>query len=509
MATMVVSQINESMPLPADGNGENYGVLCHRQYADRIREALLPPDGNWLKLASSTGTHPVKPSSQPNGIIDNKYTVIPTREEKGPRKSRTGYSLLVFRGAVMSPVDLPPMARKQISWAGRVSHQLILNGVNGGAENNSSVQSTVKSLSREIWMKLKQSFDEENGFLRIDVQPKSFNTEVCAIFTDVANETTRNPIKMACSASKVSHVVNIIIQSTSSSDTEPPTAQTIFWGISNNGEHFERMNQRLNDYATNEVVMEGTCAKTGIDEGENVPWDAPVSRAYYKLAQVFEDDQLLQLIASPRNKSENSDVVSPKSILSHGSGLDLGASPGGWTQVLRSTLCVPNVVTIDPGILAHRVMSLKGIHHVRAELSSEESVKALARHAPYSVIVCDASVSNANELLVKIAETFDGVSSLLKKSVGSNGETLDGKNFAWPLCLVVTLKLPYKTHGSIDRNLEKVNGYIPEYLRRIASSGSPSGGDNDLADVEISYKICHLFANSAAERTLIAIFHKK
>ena len=167
------------------------------------------------------------------------------------------------------------------------------------------------------------------------------------------------------------------------------------------------------------------------------------------------------------------------------------------------------MVAVDPGVIARRVMSLTGVYHLRAELSLEETIEGLARHAPYSVVVCDASVSNANELLVKIAETFEKVSSSLKKSVDGEGGLTNGDVFAWPLCLVVTLKLPFKTKGSIDRNMEKVNKDLPEYLRRIALLGSLSGEDICGGDVGVGHKICYLFANSASEQTLVAVFSKK
>jgi len=507
--------------LTTSGSRRSYGILCHRQFADRVREALIPSNANdWLNI-------PVKPTTQPIEEIEHqprKCIVIPTPEEKGPRKSRTGFSLLVIDDAVMSPADLPPMARKQISWVGRLTHESVLNDVvtvtegnenTGNGKNDSTdLQSTLKPVTREIWAELaKSSFDTEKDFLRIDVQPKSFNTDVCTtIITAFNNEMEHNQIKLACSATKVSHVLNIVIQSTSSSTTESPTLQKVFWGISENKEHFEDLNQRLNDYATREVVLESTDEKTGLDsntdKGKNVQWDDPVSRAYYKLAQVFEDESL-QVISSLRNSNETLDLdTSKKEVLSHGAGLDIGASPGGWTQVLHNTVCIPTVVAMDPGVLAQRVMALKGVRHLRALCTSEESIKVLAHHAPYSVIVCDASISNPNELLLMIVETFDRVSSLLKKPDDGNGSSLDGNVFTWPLCLVITLKLPHKTHGSIDRHLEKVNKYIPDYLKRIALLGS-SSGDDDVIDVDVRYKICHLFANSTAERTLVAVFNKK
>ena len=190
--------------------------------------------------------------------------------------------------------------------------------------------------------------------------------------------------------------------------------------------------------------------------------------------------------------------------------MDIGASPGGWTQVLYNTLHIPTIIALDPAMLAERVMTLPGVHHLCTNVSSDECIQVLSKHVPYSVIVCDASESNANELLVKIVETLHRISSTLvdRGNINSSMATV----VAWPLCLVITIKLPYKTVGSMQRNIEKTCEYIPEFLRKIALLG-PVSNDNgvqcDDINVDIRYKICHLFANSLSERTLVATFTRK
>jgi len=507
----------------------NYGILCHRQYADRIREALLHSDAeSWLRLAvtstsdtdsiNQTTSTPITPSTENQIGPTRKCVVIPTPDEKGSRKDRIGFSLLVIHGAVMSPADLPPMARKQLSWAGLLTHHSVVfdkeNGMNGNIVSRADLQPNLNSIVREIWCELttKSSYDAQRDFLRIDVQPKTFNSEICAAFTDMMHPIL---INLACSASKVSHVVNIVLNSTPFSNTQSlSTISDVYWGITTSQVHFEDLNQRLNEYATGEIKMvtENDLDLCGDGKEDTVPLDMPVSRAYFKLAQVFEDEKLLKVIAAPQNSDGENSNVSMKTMLSHGTGLDIGASPGGWTQVLHRTLHIPTVIALDPAMLAKRVIKLQGVRHLRADVSSEESIKVLAHHAPYSVIVCDASVSNANDLLVKIAETLDRVSSVLVEESGekSNGKYPSRDVVAWPLCLVITLKLPYKTVGSIDRNMEKVKRYIPDYLRLIASLGPSLSGDGTSAiDIEVQYKICHLFANSLSERTLISMFNKK
>jgi hypothetical protein len=59
--------------------------------------------------------------------------------------------------------------------------------------------------------------------------------------------------------------------------------------------------------------------------------------------------------------------------------IDLGAAPGAWTQHLAGALGY-RVVAVDPGALAPEVLTLPGVHHVRA-LSEDAAgaVRALLR----------------------------------------------------------------------------------------------------------------------------------
>lgn len=493
-----------------------YGILCQRQFADRIREALIPTRIGWMRPDETVATLTEYLNGQ-----DRKCIVIPTPEAKGSRKDRTGFSLLVIHGAIMSPVDLPPMARTQISWVGNLTHQssLLLNGRGNGTNKTNFVSpsSNLNSIVREIWHELttKSLYDLQRDFLRIDVHPKSHNSEIIAAFTAMMDPTL---INLAFSSSKVSHVVSIVVHSSASSlnviQKKPPMIEIIEWGISTSKEHFDDLNGKLNDYAKQEIrLVTDNDLDLSVD-GEKMDvtlLDMPVSRAYYKLAQVFEDETLLKVMAAPQQQIDNKSLTtSMRTILSHGNGMDIGASPGGWTQVLYNTLHIPIIIALDPAMLAERVMKLSGVHHLCTDVSSDECIQVLSNHAPYSVFVCDASESNANELLGKIVETLDRISCILVE--GGNINSSRTAVLAWPFCLVITIKLPYKTVGSMQRNIEKTCEYIPEFLRKIASLGPVSNKNGDPSDefnVDIRYKICHLFANSLSERTLVATFKKK
>jgi 23S rRNA U2552 (ribose-2'-O)-methylase RlmE/FtsJ len=465
----------------------------------------------------------VAPLTENLNSQDRNCIVIPTPDEKGSRKDRTGFSLLVIHGAIMSPVDLPPMARKQISWVGNLTHQssLVLNGRGNGTNktNVASLSSNLNSIVQDIWHDLttKSSYDAQRDFLRIDVHPKSYNSEIITAFTNMMHPTL---INLAFSCSKVSHVVSIVVHSSASlpnvTPTETSMMEMIEWGISTSKEHFEDLNGQLNDYAKKEIrLVTDNDIDLSVDgeKKDDVPLDMPVSRAYYKLAQVFEDETLLKVMAAPQQQIDDkcSTTSMTTTPLSHGKGMDIGASPGGWTQVLYNTLHIPTIIALDPAMLAERVMALPGVHHLCTDISSDECKQVLSKYVPYSVIVCDASESNANELLIKIVETLGRISSILVDKGNRNSSM--ATVVAWPLCLVITIKLPYKTIGSMQRNIEKTCEYIPEFLRKIASLGpvSNDNGDDQCDDynVDIRYKICHLFANSLSERTLVATFTRK
>ena len=146
----------------------------------------------------------------------------------------------------------------------------------------------------------------------------------------------------------------------------------------------------------------------------------------------------------------------------------------------------PRVVAVDQGILAKRVAALEGVHQLVAELSSPPVAKMLNEMLPLSMLVCDAS-TDSNEILEKIVT--------LVRRIGKGCWTL-------PCVWVVTLKLPYKTVRSLERNLGKVLETIPGHLEAAAELAFDH-------QVSIQFKILHLMANSDSERTIVALFNDK
>lgn len=204
---------------------------------------------------------------------------------------------------------------------------------------------------------------------------------------------------------------------------------------------------------------------------------APSSRAYYKLSQVFDDYfQTNTFYSLP----PTTDAAS----------IDLGSSPGGWTQVLHTRAKLSKVLSIDPGILARRVENLPGVKHCRYDFTSQSAQEDMISCIPFSHVVCDAS-TNASEVFPKIISTFDEVHEKINK--GKEEKML----LTLPLSMVVTIKMPYKTVRSRNRILKEMGDQLPA---RLISMMKWSGSN------EAMYKVVHLMANSENERSVIILF---
>ena len=118
----------------------------------------------------------------------------------------------------------------------------------------------------------------------------------------------------------------------------------------------------------------------------------PVSRAYHKLHEVLH----VYLTSWGWKLCDN---------ISNTISIDLGASPGGWTQCL-STIC-KQVLAIDSGALHERVLSLSNVIHIPYNIQSKEVADVLqaykANKESINLIVCDINCDPviAADLLVQ------------------------------------------------------------------------------------------------------------
>jgi len=526
-ATMTItsSRPSNTKTLPSP----TYAIQVHRQHAVRVRDELeqqsisetdwttltqeaVQKDDGESALSSSSST---LSSTWNHGIGDIEYlpptektTCILSPKESGPRQSRTGYNMIVTRNAACSPGDLPALARQHISWAGRLTNQTnVMEDQRNSSKHTSGIrpgecEKTVGNLCASVaTLAFKQLTGFGFGFaetddsradeLRLDVRPKSFALPLCQELQRLAveaeiplradtdpNDPYDGPMRMTRSIVKSACVLSAVFDSLIENGSDLTSRPTCcYWGITPTSEHAGMIN-KLNNFAKEEVQIakpdDTTC------DGET-----PTSRAFYKLQQVFD-------------KYFTQSIFSAKVDGTAGAGLDLGASPGGWTQVLFRNGLRP-VVSVDPGLLAPRVQQLEGVHHIKGDFNGDDAVRGIADNAPYTAIVCDANISHGCDK--KIMEMIDKVVSELEKE-GDEVPLL-----TLPAVAVLTLKFAYKTEKSMKKNYASAKKMIPGLLMSIVDAqcrASTSSRDH----IACRYTFVHLHANSDSERTVLAIFEE-
>ena len=96
-----------------------------------------------------------------------------------------------------------------------------------------------------------------------------------------------------------------------------------------------------------------------------------ICRAYWKLQEAFERyrDGMTKLDSSAVLLPPNCFITDEKNQLV---GLDVGASPGGWTQFLIDECCCQTVYSIDPGALHQDLLNRTKKHVVKGENENDE-----------------------------------------------------------------------------------------------------------------------------------------
>lgn len=503
---------------------EVHGLMVTRLYCDRIRDALTicvastgtDDDSASEKIWSSWTTRTVTESCLPleneerpipptkrqksdgaqhgNGNVDQQESfIIPTPFEKGGRKQRTGYNLLMMKNVRISPAELSPIARQNISWVKVLTHRVFVESPIGGETETEQATRTrngekdttflLDSLAQELYSQFDKKIKDNSLLLRdvpirVDVFPKTIAETLCRSLqlhaenieksnTVIEGDAFSGPLYLTKSQSKATFVISII----QVDDKE------YMFGIATKDDHC-KLNSKMNDKAASQVVVQAA-DKMGKDVGVRVvpcgnPF-VPLSRAYYKLKQVFENQ---------------ADFIE-KCVTTGGSGVDLGSSPGGWVQNLHQ-IGISKILSIDPGILAERAEELDGVKHLRKDFTSVESVQEMASFAPFSICVCDAS-TDASEVFAKVGSTLVNVNDRLKEH--GCGRRL----FTVPSTLVITIKCPFKTVGSLGRMLEKVSNQLPAVIQSLLKCMNSDRSEEVVA----KYDMVHLMANSESERTVL------
>lgn len=516
-----------------------FAILVHRHYLERVKDVMMSNEFNiqrsWTNISTTAEANDINNDDDDDDMINdakrfkNEVAVnngdiqaihSPSCQEidslqqqnlKGGRKDRRGYQLLLFQHSyVTSLMELSPLARQNISWAAPIRYRISYPAV----ECPPITPVNINHIGVDLFRLLKQfEFDIHKHLLRIDVFPPEQGEHIAKALQMAAvaflSESTEleasslndddpfsGPIELTRSVSKCSHVLTVVKVTTSPSNhaTELHNSQHpnhgYYINVALQADHISLL---LNHQAAEQAWVEPTDEKTGLDLGQNVPPHAPVSRAYYKLLQVWQE------YLKPRHPLPSFPTVTAPTTV----GLDLGASPGGWTQVMLEHFRLSHVIAVDTARhLAHRIvghpLTSGRVTHVQADLSQKvDTARAIYEamplsadsqpHSSISHVVCDSS-TDSNRILPDVVQLIENLSLL--------------PSISWtrPSYWVVTLKLPYKTSQSVQRNIERVMQTIPEHLRHAASFCY-----RDQKAVEIEYQVVHLMANSDSERTLIAI----
>jgi len=253
----------------------------------------------------------------------------------------------------------------------------------------------------------------------------------------------------------------------------------------------------------------------------------PQSRAFYKMKE------LLEVVLDRSDGSFSTGWLDYVKASSYGA-VDLGASPGGWTQALRGGggpcapkggATVPRVLSIDAGALTRPVLALGGVTHVNALFPSPLVKEQMAQQAPFSFVCCDSNRDygktmndlismctqvrqmintsgqtsnqemeelNHNAKRQKILEENNAV----KSSINPKPQQAHTIALFAPICVfILTIKFTHKRTKAIQSMLDE------SITPRIQSDLNVLAG---LTERNVPYQMFHLMSNSVSERTIIA-----
>ena len=209
----------------------------------------------------------------------------------------------------------------------------------------------------------------------------------------------------------------------------------------------------------------------------------PVCRAYYKIKEIIEYYFPLW----------GWDHLWPRD----GIAVDIGASPGGWSQYLSQI--TKGVLAVDPGNLHPEVLKLSNVIHVPCLVESSEAQLAMknlsivnkfksknensvSKDKAIDVCVCDINIPSKHAVKIIIKNVIPNMMVQQSKELDGNSES-NGLNCS--KFIVLTLKL--------NKNPKEL--HINRAQNFLISSLSEFGC--------FDFKFTHLNSNSSNERTMI------
>ena len=254
----------------------------------------------------------------------------------------------------------------------------------------------------------------------------------------------------------------------------------------------------------------------------------PVCRAYFKLVEIFEN-YFPQWSWSFKNVSKYSSSSSSPPV---NIAIDIGASPGGWSQYLVSHVDCKKVLAIDPGDLDRELLiRYPEIQHIAVPVQDtrvQTCIKTMLTtlqgdrchpevstlHLTNYFIVCDMNcdAKQSSELLCKY---------ILPHFLPPAGRTCDSLPTNTVVYIILTLKLHKHPKQSNIHHAVKIAmdsfiqlGCMPIYTTPSVCSdiqpvGSSVGSNTDVVAGSVNdyVKCIHVNANSLNERMLICKYY--
>lgn len=196
--------------------------------------------------------------------------------------------------------------------------------------------------------------------------------------------------------------------------------------------------------------------------------EAATCRARFKLVEALTLPEVVAGLASKTSPGgfDGSCVDSNSCVVA----VDLGAAPGGWTEVMASSPVISRVFAVDPGQLDSSIEQMEKVEHLC--MKGEQAVTALLARAsarPVGLVVCDVNFDPRNT-----AHLVASTAPLLEEGA----------------LLVMTIKLPRQSSVGL---IDKLAGECIAILEAVGFG---------------SVRVRHLLANTRSERTATAVFTK-
>eukprot|EP01041_Mallomonas_annulata_P001168 gene1168-2268_t len=265
-----------------------------------------------------------------------------------------------------------------------------------------------------------QSLIMDDAVLKVQAVPKSMEPHI--IEAIIGNEGFNHSFMKGVSPENIrpshnSHILQCIYS---------PSESLFHWGI-------------ISEEYANSQRLVAECLNSHLVQSHLSKGIYPVSRAYFKMYEIIYHFFPIWGWILPEKAYA----------------MDIGASPGGWTQVL-SNIC-EHVVSIDPGQLHPDVLALTNIRHICATAESFETqniIKNISKINNFRICVCDVNFEPAQAVAMLVENVLVHMQGYRIPTINTIQDSINTKSSSY---IILTLKLqkgPKEKH--IQRAFEGV-----------------------------------------------------